>query len=312
MPVQVISRRTSTVQSEENGMKKQLVWLFVVLTLVLLFGCSQSPPTDSGKDSAAIVLVQRPQFVDTRPAEVIAQHIKDASLAYLHYKKPPPPPPDTGSSEDPNPNPPHKYAYIVGISDYEGTANDLQYCDDDAYAMRSYFQSQGFTIRMDVDRNATADAIAAGLQWLVDQAQSGDEIAFAYSGHGDNPHAYGSCIISTDLYYITHSYVMERINAAVNAKKLVTLDACVIGDFLGDASSGTIVATASNNTYSYDAPDLQQGAWTYFFLEGAQTGLVFAEDVAGYAESGMRAWAKVYHLRVSPTHVDMYTGKFDI
>ena len=293
-------------------MKKQLIWLFVGLTVLLLFGCSQNPPTNSnGDDAASIVLVQRPEFVETRPASVVEHFVKNASPDYLLSKRPPPPPPDTGAAEDPNPNPAHKYAYIVGISDYEGTVNDLQYCDDDAYAMRSYFQSQGFTIRMDVDRSATADAIAAGLQWLVDMAAPGDEIAFAYSGHGDDPSAYGSCLISTDLYYITLGYVMELINAAANSKKLVTLDACVIGDFIADAVLGSIVATASNNTYSYDAPDLQQGAWTYFFLEGAET-RVFAEDIATYAEAGMIAWARVYHLRVSPTHKDMYTGKFDI
>ena len=71
------------------------------------------------------------------------------------------------------------------------------------------------------------------------------------------------------------------------------------------------VVLPSNNTYSYDAPDLQQGAWTYYFLEGADN-FVFGEEIADYAEDGMKAWAAIYKLRVSPAHTDKYTGMFDI
>ena len=73
------------------------------------------------------------------------------------------------------------------------------------------------------------------------------------------------------------------------------------------------MATASNKTDSYDAPDLQQGAWTYFFLEAAEDlEMEYAENVATYAEEGMKDWARPYHLRVSPKHSDKYSGKFDM
>ncbi len=258
-------------------------------------------------------LVPRPEFVDNRPDAVIQQHTMTASASLLVEKKPPKPPPDTGGSEDPNPNPAHKYAYIVGISDYEGTANDLQYCDDDAMDMKSYFQSQGFTIRTDLNRSATADNIVDGLQWLASSASPGDEVLFAYSGHGGKAPGSGSSIISTDLYYVTHGYVMQIFNAVDCSKKLITLDACVIGDFHRDCQTGTVMATASNKTNSYDAPDLQNGAWTYYFVEAADDlGYPFAEDVADYAEDGKKAWAAQYHLRVSPKHTDKYTGMFDM
>jgi len=291
-------------------MKKLLILLGLGLTLLLMFGCSDSPNVTQPSDAPAITLVERPEFIETRPEAVISQFILKESPAMAMEKKPPPPDPDPGG-DDPNPNPPHKYAYIVGISDYEGTANDLQYPDDDAQAMRSYFQSQGFTCRVDLNRSATADAITAGLQWLIDNAAPGDEIAFSYSGHGAKAPGYGSSIISTDLYYVTHGYVMSYFNAVNCTKKLGALDACQIGDFLSDAQSGTFMATASTSCYSYDAPDLGHGAWTYFFLEGTET-LIYAEDIAPYAEAGMAAWAKVYHLRVCPSHKDMYTGSFDI
>ena len=296
-------------------MRHLLALLLAVVTLLLVFGCSENPtqPVNSSVDHS-IALVQRPTFIETRPPEVVAQytmHLTDPAIMALNKKPVPQPPPDTIEG-DPNPNPAHKYAYVIGISDYEGTANDLTYCDDDAIAMKAWFQSQGFTVRMDLDGAATGNEIIAGLQWLIDNADPGDEVAFAYSGHGMKS-AEGSAIISADLYYITHGYVMSYFNAANCTKKLATLDACVIGDFHADVVDGTFMATASTRKNSYDAPDLNHGAWTYYWLDGVNdVGLVYAEDAAPYAEDGMIAWASTYRLRVDPKHTDKYTGEMDM
>jgi hypothetical protein len=291
-------------------MKRLILLLTVLGCLMMLSSCSDKPVDVN--THAGMTLVPRPEFVDDRPPDVISQFVLEAPADLERLdKKPPPEPPD--DPEDPNPNPAHKYAYIVGISDYEGTVNDLQYCDDDAQDIRSYLQSQGFTIQVDLNRNATADNITAGLQWLVNQAEPGDEIAFFYSGHGAKAPGYGSCIISTDLYYVTHGYVMSYFNAVDCSKKLCLLDACVIGDFHSDSENGTVMATASNRKDSYDAPDLHNGAWTYHYVEAAaDLDMIFAEDCAVYAEDGMEAWAAQYHLRVDPKHSDKYSGMFDM
>jgi len=297
---------------------KNLIGLFLaVIALLMAFGCSESPTTQSSFQDGvdhSIALVERPEFIETRPPEVVSAFtMKDNDIPQIVLqKKPPPPPPDDTTFGDPNPNPPHKYAYIVGISNYEGTANDLTYCDDDAIAMKSWLQSQGFTCRMDLDLQATGNNIVAGLQWLIDNANPGDEVCFSYSGHGMKS-TEGSALISSDLYYIPHGFAMTYFNAASCTKKLVCIDACVIGDFHLDVVSGTYMATASNRKYSYDAPDLDHGAWTYYWLYGAENvGLIFAEEVAPYAEDGMKAWAALYHLKVDPKHTDSYTGDMDM
>ncbi|MEA1979543.1 MAG: hypothetical protein U9N54_01025, partial [candidate division Zixibacteria bacterium] len=136
--------------------------------------------------------------------------------------------------------------------------------------------------------------------------------AFVYSGHGMKS-SEGSAIISTDLYYITHGYVMSLFNSINCTKKLVTMDACVIGDFNKDVEAGTFMATASTRKSSYDAPDLGHGAWTYYWLNGVEdVGLIYAEEAAPHAEDGMKDWASLYHLRVDPTHTDDYTGDMDM
>lgn len=298
-------------------MKQVLGLVLALMVLSLILGCGSTPPTQPNTSAGvdhSVALVERPQFIETRPAEIVALYTEDLSKVppAIANKKPPPPPPDDTTSGDPNPNPAHKYAYIIGISDYEGTANDLQFCDDDAQGMRSWLQSEGFTCRVDIDQNASADNIIAGLQWLVNSASPGDEIAFSYSGHGMRSPE-GSAIISADLYYITHSYVMSYFNAANCTKKLVLIDACVIGDFHSDVMGGTFMATASNRKNSYDAPDLNHGAWTYYWLNGVEAqNYVYAEEAAPYAEDGMKAWAALYRLRVDPKHTDSYSGDMDM
>ncbi len=298
-------------------MKQLLGLLLAMMTLLLIFGCGSNPPTQPNAKAGvdhSVALVERPQFIETRPQAVVIQFTEDLSkvpIAIANKKPPPPPPPDT-TTGDPNPNPANKYAYIVGISDYEGTVNDLQFCDEDAEAMKSWFQSEGFTCRMDLDLSATAANITAGLQWLIDNAEPGDEVAFSYSGHGGRSTA-GSALISSDLYYVTHGYVMSYFNAVSCTKKLVTIDACVIGDFHLDAVTGTFMATASNRRNSYDAPDLNHGAWTYYWLDGVEDqNYIYAEDAAPYAEDGMKAWAALYRLKVDPKHSDYYIGEMDM
>ncbi len=291
--------------------------LLAVIALLMAFGCSESPTTQTSIQDGvdhSVALVERPEFIETRPPAVVAEFTmnnNEIPQTVLH-KKPPPPPPDDTTSGDPNPNPANKYAYIVGISDYEGTANDLNYCDDDAVAMKSWLQGEGFTCRMDLDLQATGDNIVAGLQWLVDNAEPGDEICFSYSGHGGKS-TEGSAIISADLYYVPHGFAMTYFNAVSCTKKLVCIDACVIGDFHADVVSGTYMATASNRRNSYDAPDLNHGAWTYYWLYGTdEEGLIYAEDAAPYAEAGMKAWAALYRLKVDPKHTDSYIGDMDM
>ncbi len=297
-------------------MKRVCLLLLTGMISIVFWGCGDqgqvTGPSEPGVDGS---VYQRPQFIDTRPYAVIEDFVNQASPEYLCAintdKKPPKPPP---TPVDPNPDPAHKYAYIVGISDYEGTQNDLQYCDDDAIDWKNYLQSQGFTVQMDLDQQATANNIQAGLQWLADSAVPGDEIAFIYSGHGTKYNQYGSCIISTDLYYLTHDYVMEYVNAANNTKKMVSVDACMVGNFHDNAEAGMVVATASTNSYSYDGePWMENGVWTYYYIEDlVDNGEIFNENASAYAKINMKAWAKQYNVRVTPATTDMYDGYFDI
>lgn len=259
--------------------------MFVLFILLVIGYVACTPMSDDQNFTTNGSAYQRPEFVDTRPAAEIEKNILKARPELEVKGKPTPNPDPNPTGTDPNPNPAHKYAYIVGISDYQGTQNDLQYCDDDANDWNNYLKSQGFTTRVDLNLNATASAIQAGLLWLRDAAVPGDEIIFAYSGHGNNPSGYGSSLVSADLTYVTNALVAQYIQGANCTKKMVAIDACKAGDFLTVGGANALSLVASQNTYSYDGTAaMNNGVWTYYFMEAVNNGKIYGEDAAVYAE----------------------------
>ena len=96
-------------------MKQLLGLVLAIMVLSLILGCGSTPPTQPNANNGvdhSVALVERPQFIETRPAEIVALYTEDLSKVppAIANKKPPPPPPDDTTSGDPNPNPAHKYA----------------------------------------------------------------------------------------------------------------------------------------------------------------------------------------------------------
>jgi len=80
------------------------------------------------------------------------------------------------------------YAIIIGISDYPGSNNDLNYCDDDALAVRNMlindynFKPQNI-IYLE-DSNATQNIINNAFSQIESLIDPDDIFYFYYSGHG--------------------------------------------------------------------------------------------------------------------------------
>jgi hypothetical protein len=202
-----------------------------------------------------------------------------------------------------------KYALVIGISDYEGTANDLTYCDDDAQDWKSFLQGEGYSVTMLTDNQATADNIEAALYDLITAEDADDYIVLTYSGHGIKYRNYGSCIISHDLYYMTHGYFESFFDMAESQHIYVAFDACQIGGFQGLVETNRVGAFASNTKYSYDGDEtMGNGVFTYYQIEGWDSYDNF-EDDAAYAVQGMHDWASQYvGLSVDPFYVDQFSG----
>jgi len=243
----------------------------------------------------------RPDFatLDTRPQDVITQFKiteKNAVPVKLVY--------NTAKGA--------KYALVIGISDYEGTANDLTYCDEDADDWTAQLQAEGYSVTTIKDLQATQSAIENAVSNLASQSIAGNEIAFVYSGHGSR----GS-IVTSDLYYINSAWFKTIFANATSTKMMFSFDACQIGAMAIDLNAtGRVIAVASNEKkYSYDGDaTMQNGVFTYYQMEGFDVlNYIYFEDDCQYACDKMEEWADgIRGVRVYPSYVDSYVGNLDI
>jgi hypothetical protein len=280
-------------------LKPILSLLFVLATGLALFVTSCTKEEEFVQDSTHPTWTVRPDFatLDTRPPDVIARYKvteKDAVPVELIDLK-------AGG----------KYALVIGISDYSGTANDLTYCDDDATDWKARLQTEGYSVTVLLDRNATKTSIEDAVDALAGQSIAGNEIALCYSGHGSKGN-----IVTTDLYYISSTWFKTKFANATSTKMMFCFDACQIGAMATDLNgTGRVIAVASNKTsYSYDGDNSQQnGVFTYFQMKGFDTmGYIYLEPDCQYACDQFKLWAKPYRIRVVPSYQDSFTGDFDL
>jgi beta-lactamase superfamily II metal-dependent hydrolase len=206
----------------------------------------------------------------------------------------------------------NKWALVIGISDYEGSENDLEYCDDDADDWEAVLQSNGYTVTKLLDTAATKDAIVAAVAALLSSEDSDDHVVVTYSGHGSKQPQYGSCIVTTDLWYITQGWFDQEFGYADSSHIYFNFDACRIGgmEVLADTETGRLVCMASTDkTNSYDGDAvMQNGVYTYYIMEGL-TLYSSLEDVAVYAEQKCEVWVSQFKtIKFEPNHVDTYSG----
>ncbi|TFF88432.1 MAG: hypothetical protein EU548_08880, partial [Promethearchaeota archaeon] len=80
------------------------------------------------------------------------------------------------------------YAILVGISDYPGSENDLNYCDDDVFAVYDMlindYNFKPSNIIILTDSEATKNGITNAFNLIESQIQPDDLFYFYYSGHG--------------------------------------------------------------------------------------------------------------------------------
>lgn len=280
----------------KNWIKLAIVAMFISFIFV---SCEKQDEILSSPDQPSWNV--RPDFasIDYRPADVIARHQV------------------TGDDTEPvkllsSPlKAANKYALVIGISDYAGTANDLQYCDDDAVDWKNRLQAEGYNVTTLIDGPATKTAIENAVNNLASVSMAGNEIAFVYSGHGSKGN-----IISSDLYYISSTWFKTKFAAATSVKMMFSFDACQIGAMSTDLNSnGRVIAVASNKTsYSYDGDaTMKNGVFTYYQMQGFDLlGYIYLEPDCKYACDEMIKWAKARKLRVVPSYVDSFTGDFDL
>ncbi len=186
----------------------------------------------------------------------------------------------------------NKYAIVIGISDYPGTANDLKYADDDADEMyKALTTIYGYTpenIYLLKDMGANFSAVHDAIYNLQTKTGSSDEIVFFFSGHGGkgrasdgDKEAIDESIIVHDgdpngtLLYIWDGQLKEWFNGFNTSRIVFIFDSCVAGGMTDLAATGRIINMATTETgTAYEFVDLENGQFTYYFVdEGMLQGL---------------------------------------
>lgn len=233
-------------------------------------------------------------------------------------------PPGKPPSDQPNPSV-DKWAVVIGISDYQGVANDLRYCDDDARDMYNYLLAKGYpkgNIKLLLDKKATAKAIISAIDWLNSWEGLNSEVVFFYSGHGSTYDGYNDgdneyrdeAIVSTDLYLILDGQLRQKFSTFSSQKISFTFDSCFSGGMDDLQGSGRVVVAVCGETqYSWDGTsDQQNGVFTYYFVGTPSAGLQTYGTVEGafaYAEPLARDFVlQQYNAPMDPQMYDQYAG----
>jgi metacaspase-1 len=213
----------------------------------------------------------------------------------------------------------NRYAIVIGISNYPGPSNDLDYCDDDAIDMGKALMQYGFkdsNIKYLIDSeqgppttNATRTEIISAILALDKIDTVNDEILFYFSGHGgrgkandgDNE-ATDECIWAHDgttLVPIWDGELATLFNYFVAKRIIFVFDSCYAGGMTDLAKDGRIIAMASTeNSLSAEFSALSNGEFTYYMVEQGMLAY-YAEkydSIPGYDVTIEESWdyAKLY------------------
>lgn len=238
----------------------------------------------------------------------------------------------------PPPSPEDKWAVIIGISDYEGTANDLWNPANDAMEMKQALTVKyGFlesNIKMLLDSEATAGAIVGAIDWLAANEGPNSTVVFFFCGHGyrvadskgwDNDvevDRYDECIVSHDMYAITDGYLRQKFSAFETQKFALVFGSCYSGGMFDtlnvdlQAPGRVICSACKANQYGWDYLLLGNTLFGYYFvdeaiLQGLAEGLHVSGDGVSMEEALDYAYPRVTaeQPRSQPQIYDGFAGE---
>jgi hypothetical protein len=186
-----------------------------------------------------------------------------------------------------------KYAVLVGVNDYPGLRNDLEYAVADAEAMAGVLPATyGFHVTCLTDARATSTNILAAIATAGELAGPDGEVLFSFSGHGMSGVADDGDSERTDEAIVVYNRLKleplwdGQLKAAfdqIPTKRIICVfDSCLAGGMDDLAGPDRVILMASTEKgYAYEDVSWGHGEFTYYFLQGIQQGGANIHDYDG-------------------------------
>jgi hypothetical protein len=175
-----------------------------------------------------------------------------------------------GASAAPAPAAGERWALIVGVDRFQGGTRPNYGAVNDAADVRQALIKNGWAddhIKVLTDGAATAGAIRAGLQWLVDHSSPNGMSVFHYSGHVKQT---GSTeyLWPHDNAFIADTELAGKLRQ-LKGQAWVDISGCEAAGFDEGISAPNRLFTASSraNEKSYEIPDMRQSVFTLLLVE---------------------------------------------
>ncbi len=214
------------------------------------------------------------------------------------------------------------YAIIVGIEDYPGTINDLNYCKEDALSIRNFlnikYNVKSSNIITLFDSSATLNSISNAFNTVSAKIYPEDIFFFYYSGHGGSSSSQYLCpydsLPSNPSKLLYDTNLDSLLDTLSSSQNFVIIDACNSGGMIAESSaSGRFFITACDVLeYSIETHYLHHGVFTHFFLESFDNALDIHEDEIvsmeeQYGYTGYNTWEYAMDLGANQ-NPRMYDG----
>lgn len=179
---------------------------------------------------------------------------------------------------------PKVFAVIVGVADYDGVVNDLEYSDDDARLFYTQLknamakETAAGEVRLLLNKDATESKVMASMQEVFSMASENDFVIFYFSGHGSPGYF---CPVNIQSGRLDHARIKSFFKSSKAKYRLCIADACFSGSIAGQPSqSATSVANSFQDVRlavimssrpsqtSIESNAMRQGLFTYHFNAG--------------------------------------------
>lgn len=119
------------------------------------------------------------------------------------------------------------YAIITGVSNYEGTQNDLTQSSKDAKNIASLYKENGAEVTLFTSKYATRDNVIAQIRKIAKVATPADHVVFSYSGHGAP--GYLCTYTMGNMQMLSYQELFKELDRCGAKDIVVYVDACFSG-----------------------------------------------------------------------------------